>query len=339
MKRLLLSAILYFSYAIGMEEDSNTVPNMFGGQTTTKYFTDGSSEKTSTTGGGYSNVKKHYPDGSMMVEITAPDGSKMVKKTAPDGSKMVKKIDPDGSKMVKKTAPDGSKMVKKIDPDGSAIVKKIDRDGSAIVNIIAPDGSVGFLKDLLVTDSDVDHSGSSVKESGAKKPNTFTRINSDIKRIESLEGSRPNVPSKKKENFILNAKMEAWMRKPTEGYDYARSKQEVDEPIRSRDNVVKKTGEQHSRIICDSMAKYADLRKPLQIESGIILMNKGGFNREQLLEQINPVTDKIELLTDECAREFIRMRGDIPEEEIENYLEEVKDLIKDEWFKNYSHAI
>jgi len=317
MKRLLLSAILYFSYAIGMEEDSNTVPNMFGGQTTTKYFTDGSSEKTSTTGGGYSNVKKHYPDGSMMVEITAPDGSKMVKKTAPDGSKMVKKIDPDGSKMVKKTAPDGSKMVKKIDPDGS----------------------VGFLKDLLVTDSDVDHSGSSVKESGAKKPNTFTRINSDIKRIESLEGSRPNVPSKKKENFILNAKMEAWMRKPTEGYDYARSKQEVDEPIRSRDNVVKKTGEQHSRIICDSMAKYADLRKPLQIESGIILMNKGGFNREQLLEQINPVTDKIELLTDECAREFIRMRGDIPEEEIENYLEEVKDLIKDEWFKNYSHAI
>jgi hypothetical protein len=306
MKLLLLSAILSFSHAIGMEEDSNTVPNIFGGSTTTKYFTDGSSEKTSTTGGGYSNVKKHYPDGSMMVEITAPDGSK---------------------------------MVKKIDPDGSAIVKKIDRDGSAIVNIIAPDGSVGFLKDLLVTDYDVDHSESNVKESGAEKPKPFTRINSDIKRIESFGGARSNVPSKKKENIVLNAKLHAWIQKPTDEYDHNRSRQEIDEPIRSIDNSVRKSGEYYSRTICDSMEKYSQLRKPIEMEKKIVLLNSGGFNREQLLEQMDKVTDKIEILTDEYAREFIRMRGDIPEDEIENHLEEVKQIIKDEWFKNYSHLI
>jgi hypothetical protein len=282
MKLLLLSAILSFSHAIGMEEDSNTVPNIFGGSTTTKYFTDGSSEITSTTGGGYSNVKKHYPDGSMMVEITAPDGSARCRAKTP---------------------------------------------------------GVPWSDWTVTRTSDVDHSGSSVKESGAKKPNTFTRINSDIKRIESFGGARSNVPSKKKENIVLNAKLHAWIQKPTDEYDHNRSRQEIDEPIRSIDNSVRKSGEYYSRTICDSMEKYSQLRKPIEMEKKIVLLNTGGFNREQLLEQMDKVTDKIEILTDEYAREFIRMRGDIPEDEIENHLEEVKQIIKDEWFKNYSHDI
>jgi hypothetical protein len=209
-------------------------------------------------------------------------------------------------------------------PDGESFITRKDNFGHTLTKTCR-DGKIITL--------DISYLGDE------NKPDKVAHIDTKIPAIKSFAAENTNVPSKKKENIVLNAKLHAWIQKPTDEYDHNRSRQEIDEPIRSIDNSVRKSGEYYSRTICDSMEKYSQLRKPIEMEKKIVLLNSGGFNREQLLEQMDKVTDKIEILTDEYAREFIRMRGDIPEDEIENHLEEVKQIIKDEWFKNYSHLI
>jgi hypothetical protein len=348
MKLLLLSALFITCSAMGMERDEACytpkkeipIKNQSGDFSVTKTHSNGQTGWQVISPESLSQRYKEYPDGSSTITTQYPDGDSFVSKLYTDGSSETKSFHKDGSSETTKTSRLGHSKIVKNYPDESIMVEKIYPDGSAIVKIISPDGSVrGPWKDWLVTDktSDVNHTASNVKESNG--PPTPLHFDVNPKNIESFGNIPKNDNKKKKENIVLNAKLHAWIQKPTDEYDHNRSRQEIDEPIRSIDNSVRKSGEYYSRTICDSMEKYSQLRKPIEMEKKIVLLNSGGFNREQLLEQMGRVTDKIEILTDEYAREFIRMRGDIPEDEIENHLEEVKQIIKDEWFKNYSHDI
>jgi hypothetical protein len=115
-----------------------------------------------------------------------------------------------------------------------------------------------------------------------------------------------------------------------EWFDYMAFREKYYDPAR-KEQIAEQERDEFIRFI----ERYADSRKPMEVEKGVILNNNESLSNLEVMKRVQGVNRRVETLTEEYAREFIRSFSNLPADEIEDCVEEAMELIKTQWTKNY----